>query len=80
MCGYANVRIKLMCKSADFRCANELLFHNSHICTSTHLHINKKAFPYKQDGFYILIKNYRYNFPAIASLTKSLATICSLNE
>jgi hypothetical protein len=34
----------------------------------------------KQDGFYILIKTTGYNFPAIASLTKSLATICSLNE
>jgi len=60
------------------------LIHPHIVFPSAHLHIrtsaHKKSLLVKQDGFYILIKITGYNFPAIASLTKSLATICVLNE
>jgi len=39
----------------------------------------KKALLYQQDGFNIINTFTDYNLPAIASLIKSLATICVLN-
>ena len=74
MCRYANMQ---MCELIYI---NTKSFIHLHICTYANLHINKKSPLVLQDGFPIDQELYRYNFPAIASLTLSLGTICSLNE
>jgi hypothetical protein len=72
-----------MCKYADIIWLAILTgICTFNICTSAYHHCVsiKKALSLVQDGFYIFNKSTYRVLPAIASLIKSLATICSLNE